>query len=117
VRSSRRTATRDDLITELERQQREIEQRGRERQERDELRRKIDRLEDALDVAWAHSIGKRPRFRVARRDADHDDLGVVAISSARAALRASRSGWPQGRQWSCTILAVEKQEVNPQTCS
>ena len=57
-----RTATRDELIAELERQQREIERlrheheradrdRNRYRRERDTLRKKIDRLEDDLDKA------------------------------------------------------------------
>jgi transposase len=57
-----RTATRDELIAELERQQREIERlrreheradrdRDRYRRERDTLRKKIDRLEDDLDDA------------------------------------------------------------------
>ena len=57
-----RTATRDELIAELERQQREIERlrreheradrdRDRYRRERDTLRKKIDRLEDDLDNA------------------------------------------------------------------
>jgi transposase len=56
------TASRDDLIAELERQQREIERlrreheradrdRNRYRQQRDALRKKIDRLEDQLDDA------------------------------------------------------------------
>jgi transposase len=56
------TASRDDLIKELERQQREIERlrrekeradrdRNRYRRERDTLRKKIDRLEDELDAA------------------------------------------------------------------
>ena len=37
---------------------------------------------------------------------------MQAISSARAALRASRSGWQPRRPWPpCTILAVEKQEM------
>lgn len=55
-------ATREELIAELERQQREIERlrreheradrdRDRYRRERDTLRRKIDRLEDDLDKA------------------------------------------------------------------
>lgn len=69
MRASWRTATREDLIAELERQQREIEQlrrrrddterdveqlrreRDRLRQERDRLRRKIGRLEGELDAA------------------------------------------------------------------
>lgn len=57
-----RTASRDDLIAELERQQREIERlrreheradqdRNRYRQQRDALRKKIDRLEDLLEDA------------------------------------------------------------------
>ena len=64
-----RTATRDELIAELERQQREIERQQREierlrreheradrnrdryRRDRDQLRKKIDRLEDDLDKA------------------------------------------------------------------
>lgn len=56
------TASRDELIAELERQQREIERlrreheradrdRNRYRQQRDTLRKKIDRLEDQLDDA------------------------------------------------------------------
>lgn len=56
------TATREELIEELERQQREIERlrreqeradrdRNRYRNERDVLRKKIDRLEDELDKA------------------------------------------------------------------
>lgn len=56
------TASRDDLIKELERQQREIERlrreqeradrdRNRYRRERDALRKKIERLEDELDAA------------------------------------------------------------------
>lgn len=56
------TASRDDLIKELERQQREIERlrrekeradrdRNRYRRERDTLRKKIDRLDDELDAA------------------------------------------------------------------
>jgi transposase len=57
-----RTASREELINELERQQREIERlrreheradrdRDRYRRDRDQLRKKIDRLEDALDKA------------------------------------------------------------------
>jgi transposase len=57
-----RTASRDELIKELERQQREIERlrreheradrdRNRYRRERDALRKKIERLEDELDAA------------------------------------------------------------------
>jgi len=56
------TASRDELIKELERQQREIERlrreheradrdRDRYRRDRDQLRKKIDRLEDELDKA------------------------------------------------------------------
>jgi transposase len=62
VRQTWRTASRDDLIAELERQQREIERlrreheradqdRNRYRQQRDQLQKKIDRLEDELDEA------------------------------------------------------------------
>ena len=50
-----RAASREKLITELERQEREKEQlrreRDRYRQERDRLRKKIERLEDELDDA------------------------------------------------------------------
>jgi transposase len=57
-----RTATREELIKELERQQREIERlrreqaradrdRNRYRNQRDKLRQKIERLEDELDAA------------------------------------------------------------------
>ena len=50
-----RSASRDELIAELERQEREKErlrrERDRYRQERDRLRKKIDRLEDELDDA------------------------------------------------------------------
>ena len=55
MQASWRTASREKLITELERQERENEQlrreRDRYRQERDRLRKKIDRLEDELDDA------------------------------------------------------------------
>lgn len=63
--TSWRTASREDLLKELERQQAEIERQRREiarlqrvererdrlRRERDRLRQKIDRLEDQLDAA------------------------------------------------------------------
>lgn len=55
VHASLRTASREELIAELQRQERENEQlrreRDRYRQERDRLRKKIDRLEDELDDA------------------------------------------------------------------
>ena len=62
LRTEWRTASRDKLITELERQQHEIERlrreheradqdRNRYRQQRDQLQRKIDRLEDELGDA------------------------------------------------------------------
>jgi transposase len=69
VRATWRTASREELIDELERQQREIDRQRREierlrreheradrdrnryRQQRDQLRKKIDRLEDDLDDA------------------------------------------------------------------
>jgi transposase len=62
VQTRWRTASREELIQELERQQREIERlrreqeradrdRNRYRNERDVLRKKIDRLEDELDKA------------------------------------------------------------------
>jgi predicted nuclease with TOPRIM domain len=53
VQASWRAASREKLIAELERQEREKEQlrreRDRYRQERDRLRKKIERLEDELD--------------------------------------------------------------------
>jgi transposase len=87
VRATWRTASREELIDELERQQREIERQRREidrlrreheradrarnryRQQRDQLRKKIDRLEDTLDdarralhrQAAPFSRGARPR--------------------------------------------------------
>jgi transposase len=59
VQASWHTATREELIAELERQERENErlrrdlerERDRHRQERERLRKKIDRLEDDLDDA------------------------------------------------------------------
>lgn len=62
MQSRWRTASREELIQELERQQREIERlrreheradrdRDRYRRDRDQLRKKIDRLEDELDKA------------------------------------------------------------------
>jgi transposase len=62
VQARWRTASREELIKELERQQREIERlrreheradrdRDRYRRDRDQLRKKIDRLEDDLDKA------------------------------------------------------------------
>lgn len=59
MQASWRTATREELIAELERQERENErlrrdlerERDRHRQERERLRKKIDRLEDDLDDA------------------------------------------------------------------
>jgi transposase len=69
VQARWRTASRDELIAELERQQRKIEQQRREierlrreheradqdrnryRQERDKLRKKIERFEDELETA------------------------------------------------------------------
>jgi transposase len=59
VQASWRAASRDELIAELERQERENEclrrelerERDRRRQERDRLWKKIDRLEDELDDA------------------------------------------------------------------
>jgi len=55
VQARWRTASREKLIEELERQEHEKEQlrreRDRYRQERDRLRKKIERLEDDLDEA------------------------------------------------------------------
>lgn len=59
MQASWRTASREELITELERQERENErlrrelerERDRHREDRDRLRKKIDRLEDELDDA------------------------------------------------------------------
>ena len=59
MQASWRTATREELIAELERRERENErlreqlerERDRHRQDRDRLRKKIDRLEDELDDA------------------------------------------------------------------
>lgn len=90
-----RTSSRDDLIAELERQQREIERlrrenerlrreqeradqdRNRYRNERDKLRHKIERLEDELDAArravhrqaapFSRGIPQRPPKRPGRK--------------------------------------------------
>lgn len=83
-----RTATREELIKELERQQREIERlrreqaradrdRNRYRNERDKLRQKIERLEDELDAArraqhrqaapFSRGIPRRPPRRPGRK--------------------------------------------------
>lgn len=59
VQASWRTAAREELIAELERQARENErlrrelehERDRHRQDRERMRKKIDRLEDELDEA------------------------------------------------------------------
>jgi septal ring factor EnvC (AmiA/AmiB activator) len=59
VQASWRTASREELIAELERQERENErlrrelerERDRQRQDRERLRKKIDRLEDQLENA------------------------------------------------------------------
>ena len=90
-----RTASRDDLISELERQQREIERQRREierlrreheradrdrdryRRDRDQLRKKIDRLENDLDNArralhrqaapFSRGTPRRPAARPGRK--------------------------------------------------
>jgi transposase len=95
VRATWRTASREELIDELERQQREIERQRREierlrreharadrdrnhyRQQRDQLRKKIDRLEGDLDDArralhrqaapFSRGVPRRPPRRSGRK--------------------------------------------------
>jgi transposase len=88
VAATWRTATREELIKELERQQREIERlrreqaradrdRNRYRNQRDKLRQKIERLEDELDDArrtlhrqaapFSRGVPRRPPRRPGRK--------------------------------------------------
>jgi transposase len=87
-----RTASREELIAELERQQREIERlrreheradrdRNRYRQQRDTLRKKIDRLEDQLDDA------RRKMYR----QAAPFSRGAPACAPRRPGRRAGRA--------------------------
>jgi len=124
VRASWRTASREDLIAELELQQCENErlrcerervewERDRYRRQRDRLRKKIEGLEDELDAArramhrqaapFSRGLPQRPPRRPGRKAGAaygrkaHRSLPAYIDQTHDAPLPAC---WPWRRRWS-----------------